>query len=74
MPRPTTTAKRVTASLRDPDLENLQEVAEATRLSENDAIRKALATEAFVQETLRGGGAILVRDKDGNVREVAFVG
>lgn len=74
MPRPATTVRRVTASLREPDVENLEEVSETTRLSENDAIRKALATEAFVQETLRGGGAILVRDKDGNVREVAFVG
>lgn len=74
MPKPATTAKRVTASLRDPDLENLQEVSQATKLSENDSIRKALATEAFVQDVLRNGGKILIKDRDGTVREVAFVG
>lgn len=69
-----TAVRRVTTSLRDPDVSNLQEVSGATRLSENDAIRKALATEAFVQETLQNGGRILVEDKDGNIRQVAFVG
>jgi hypothetical protein len=74
MARPVTTAKRVTASLREADLANLREVAEATRLTENDAIRKALATEAFVQEVLRGGGSVLVKDADDKIREVVFVG
>jgi len=73
MARPTTTAKRVTASLRDPDVQNLEEVAESTRLSSNDAIRKALATEAFVQRVIASGGKILVQSEDGVVREVAFV-
>lgn len=73
MPRPTTTVRRATVSLRDPDVRNLEEVAEATRLSENDAIRKSLATEKFIQETLRDGGTILVKDKDGTIRQVAFV-
>lgn len=73
MGRPATTAKRATVSLRQPDLENLDDVTERTHLSENDAIRKALATEAFVQAVLAEGGAILVRNADGTIREVAFV-
>ena len=73
MSRPTTTSKRVTASLRAPDVENLEEVAKSTRLSSNDAIRKALATEAFVQRVQEEGGTILVRDESGEIREVAFV-
>lgn len=73
MPRTVTTAKRVSVSLREPDLERLEEVAEASHLNPNDAIRKALATEAFVQRTLAKGGKILVQDEDGNVREVEFV-
>jgi hypothetical protein len=64
----------VTASLRAKDEANLEQVAETTRLSQNDAIRKALATEAFVQETLQSGGKILVQDPKGVVREVQFVG
>lgn len=73
MPRTQSTVRRVTASLRPRDESNLESVAEDAGLSENDAIRKALATEAFVQETLKDGGSILVRSKDGTVREVQFV-
>lgn len=74
MARPANTARRVTASLRDPDVENLETVAEATSLSPNDAIRKALATEAFIQKALSRGGKIMVQDEHGDLREVAFVG
>lgn len=67
------TVRRVTASLRAKDETNLEKVADEVGLNQNDAIRKALATEAFVQDTLKSGGAILVRDKDGSIREVQFV-
>ena len=72
--RPGGTVRRVTASLRERDDANLQEVAERSGLSQNDAIRQALATEVWVQETLDSGGKILVQDNDGVVREVRFVG
>jgi len=68
-----TTVRRVTASLRERDETNLEQVAEDAGLSQNDAIRKALATEAFVQETLRSGGEILVRDSKGEIKVVRFV-
>lgn len=67
------TVRRVTASLRAKDESNLEKVADEAGLTQNDAIRKALATEAFVQDTLKGGGSILVRDADGTIREVQFV-
>ena len=67
------TVRRVTASLRAKDESNLEKVAEEAGLNQNDAIRKALATEAFVQDTLKAGGRILVRDPDGTIREVQFV-
>ena len=73
MPRPVSTAKRVTASMREPDLENLDKVTDATGLSDNDAIRKALATEAFVQEKLATGRVMYFRNPDGTFQEVAFV-
>jgi adenylate kinase len=73
MTRPGGTVRRVTASLRERDEENLEQVAESTHLSQNDAIRQALATEAWVQETLGSGSKILVEDDKGVVREVQFV-
>ncbi len=68
-----TTVRRVTASLRAKDEKNLEKVADESGLTHNDAIRKALATEAFVQDTLKDGGEILVRDPDGTIRMVQFV-
>lgn len=65
--------KRVTVSLRPSDLDRLGEIASETHLSQNDAIRKALATEAFVQRALAEGRKILVEDAEGNVRYIEFV-
>lgn len=73
MARPATTVKRISASMREPDLENLEKVTEATGLGDNDAIRKALATEAFVQEKLANGRVMYFRNPDGSFQEVAFV-
>jgi hypothetical protein len=42
------------------------------RLSENDAIRRALVAPAFVEETLKGGFTQLVRGEDGMVEAVEF--
>ena len=65
--------KRVTVTLRDPDVKRLNEVSDSTELSQNDAIRKALATESFIQRTLADGGKILVESETGEIREVEFV-
>ena len=73
MARPTTTAKRLTTSMREPDVENLEKVTDATGLGANDAVRKALATEAFVQEKLASGKVMYFRAPDGTFQEVAFV-
>ncbi len=73
MVKASSTVRRVTASLRERDEANLERVADSAGISQNDAIRKALATEAFVQETLDSGGEILVRDSEGNIKVVQFV-
>lgn len=75
MPSPKTggTVRRVTASLRARDEQNLESIAESAGLNQNDAIRKALATEAFLQEVLNSGAAFLVRESDGSIHEVKFV-
>lgn len=64
---------RVTVTLRPTDQERLDKIAEAARISQNDAIRKALATEEFVQRNLAAGRKILVEAEDGTLREVEFV-
>lgn len=68
-----TTAKRVTVTLGEVDQERLDDIARKERVSKNDAIRRALATEQFVVNTIRSGRKLLVRDDDGTIREVEFI-
>lgn len=65
---------RVNTTLKDVDLERLDEITQATRLERNEAIRKAIATEAFIQRNLREGAKILIEMPDGSVKQVEFVG
>ncbi len=65
---------RLNTTLGPSDLENLDEVVEATHLDRNDAIRKALATEAFIQRNLKNGAKLLVETADGTVKQIEFVG
>jgi len=66
-------SSRVTLTLRMIDRKRVEEIADAERVNKNDAIRMALATEQFVSRVRREGGKILVKDKDGEIREVEFV-
>lgn len=74
MSRPKTTVRRVTTSLRAQDEENLTFIATCTGLSENDSIRKALATEAVFQGWLAAGSTLMAMNKGGKIRELVFVG
>lgn len=65
--------KRVTVTLGQADQDRLDEIATKERVSKNDAIRRALATEAFVTRTLAAGRKLLVEDPDGTVREIEFL-
>lgn len=74
MSKTSVTVRRVTANLRERDEQNLAKIAEMSGVSRNDAIRKALASEVFIQKALSEGGSILIRDAKGEIREVHFVG
>lgn len=66
-------ARRVTVSLRAGDVERIQRIAQKTKLSANEIIRRALATEDFVVGTRSDGKKILVEDDDGRLRQVEFL-
>jgi predicted transcriptional regulator len=68
-----TSSKRVTVTLSEADQERLDEIAREERVSQNEAIRRALATEEFIVRTLANGRKIMVQDADGTLREVEFV-
>lgn len=64
---------RLTVNLRPRDADRLEEIAKSTNLNKNEIVRRALATEAFMQRTLAEGRKILVEDSAGAVREVEFL-
>ncbi len=64
--------KKVTVNLSDETIEDLKEVAEKRGITLTEAIRKAIATEKFVQDERDEGGKILIEKPGGRVREVEF--
>ena len=65
---------RLNTTLGPADLEHLDAITEATRLDRNDAIRRAIATEAFIQRSLQQGAKLLLETPDGQVKQIEFVG
>jgi hypothetical protein len=68
----TTPMKKVTVNLSDETIEDLKAVAEKQGITLTEAIRKAIATEKFVQDERDEGAKILVERPGGRVREVEF--
>lgn len=50
----------------------LEDLAAHYGVTTEDAIRLAIGTEFYLQKEILNGGTILVRKRNGNVREVAF--
>ncbi len=64
--------KRITVNLRPSDVERIEQIAAETGLTANEIIRRALATESFVQKTRKNDEKILVEGKQGT-RQVEFL-
>lgn len=71
-PRVSRTTRRVSFNLRRTDEERLRLVAERVDGTENDALRKALATTAYLQQLIDDGGTVVVEDAQGRQRIVDF--
>ena len=65
-------SKRLSVSLGPSDVRQIAEVVEGDGVTANEAIRRAIQTDAFVRQVVGSGGRILTEDKDGNIREVVF--
>jgi predicted transcriptional regulator len=64
--------RKVTVNLSDETIKDLKEVADKRGISLTEVIRRAIATEKFVQDEREEGGKILVEKPGGRVREVEF--
>lgn len=64
--------KRMSISLSSDIAQMLEWLAETQNLTQNEALRKAIATEAYIQKEIREGSKILLQKADNEIREVIF--
>lgn len=70
---PATAAQRLTVNLSGEAAEFLEELAEERGISKTEVLRRALATEKFVWDTIREGRRLLVQDpQDNSTHELVF--
>lgn len=67
------TQRRMSFNLRATDEERLRLVAERLDGTENDALRRALATTAYFQRLIDDGGTVIVEDAQGRQRIIEFL-
>lgn len=72
MPRPNNDVKRRSLNLSGASTELLDYIAEQQGVSANEAIRRAIATEAYFLKERKAGAKVLVQTASGEVREVLF--
>ncbi|MBD1844548.1 ribbon-helix-helix protein, CopG family [Cyanobacteria bacterium FACHB-63] len=70
--QPTPSLKRMSISLPADIAEMLEVLTSHQGISQNEAIRKAIATEAYVYKERMQGSKVLLQKSDGEIREVVF--
>lgn len=64
--------KRLSISLSDDAARLLEFLAESQGITQNEALRKAIATEAYLLEERMQGTKVLLQKSDKEIREVLF--
>ncbi len=70
--RPSTSVKRMSVSLSDDAARMLEVLAKTQGITQNEALRKAIATEAYLQQEIKLGTKVLLQKSDKEIREVIF--
>ena len=63
--------KRMTIFIPENLVKHLEWLAEVQGISQAEAIRKAIATESFIQREIARGSKVLI-EKDRSIKEVVF--
>lgn len=67
-----TSTKRMSVSLSGDAARLLEYLAESQGLTQNEALRKAIATEAYLRQEIDQGAKVLLQKPDKEIREVVF--
>lgn len=65
-------AKRMSVALSQDEAEMLEWLAAEQGITQKEALRKAIALEAYLYKERKAGSKILFHTSDGEVREVIF--
>jgi predicted HicB family RNase H-like nuclease len=64
--------KRLTVSLPPETVEMLELLSDLQHISFNEAIRRAISTEAFLQGEIRQDSKLMLKSADGEIKELIF--
>lgn len=64
---------RLNADLAPDVAQALQNLATRNGISLSEAVRRAISTEAYLQETRDSGGKVLIEEGGGRLKELVFV-
>jgi Ribbon-helix-helix protein, copG family len=67
-----TSTKRMSVSLSGDAARLLEHLAEAQGITQNEALRKAIATEAYLRQEMEQGAKVLLQKSNKEIREVVF--
>jgi hypothetical protein len=67
-----TNTKRMSVSLSGDAARLLAYLAEAQGITQNEALRKAIATEAYLRQEIEQGAKVLLQKSNKDIREVVF--
>ncbi|WOL31463.1 hypothetical protein [Microcoleus phage My-WqHQDG] len=64
--------KRMSVTLNGEASQQLEWLAEVQGITQVEALRKAIATDAYLHKEIRQGSKVLLRGSDNELREVVF--
>ena len=68
----TSDSKRMSVSLPQETAKMLELLSELQVISQVEALRRAISTEAYIQREIKNGSRILVESTDKQIRELVF--
>jgi hypothetical protein len=67
-----TNTKRMSVSLAGDAAQLLDFLSKSQGITQNEALRKAIATEAYIRQEIGQGTKVLLQKPNGDIREVVF--
>jgi hypothetical protein len=64
--------KRMSITLSGDSAHVLEFLSKSQGITQNEALRKAIATEAYIRQEVMQGATVLLQKPDGEIREVVF--